>query len=159
MSNSPAIKFMKANKLSFRAIRVAERTDGLGSIFPTDGPMVNESWAKVENEHRRHFRVEFRTLATDFALVTFFSQGSAHTETPTASEVLECLASDARSVVDCEDVLDFASEFGWELDTPEQINHLRKVFAGCNETLEALDQLLGEDGREDLFCIDFDEDS
>jgi len=157
MSNS-ANKFMKSHGLSFRAVRVAERTDGLGDIFPASGPMVNESWAKVENEHRRHFRVEFRTLASDFALVSFFSQGSAHKEAPTASEVLECLALDARSVVDSEDVLDFASEFGWELETPAQIQRLRLVFAGCVETLEGLDQLVGEDGREELLCLDFEEE-
>jgi len=156
MSNQ-ANKFIASHGLSFRAVRVDSRPDGLGDI-PTDGPMVNKSWAQVENNHRRHFRVEFRTLASDFALVTHFSQGSAHTEEPTAAEVLECLASDARSVVDSADVLDFASEFGWELDTPEALNHLRRVFAGCTETLDALDRLVGEDAREELLSLDFDEE-
>jgi hypothetical protein len=141
MSNT-ANKFLAAHRLSFRAVRVSERTDGLMSEGRDPG--------------QRHFRVEFRTLATDFALVTFFSQGSAHKKDPTAAEVLECLASDARGVVDATDVLDFASEFGWELDTPEQLNHLRLVFAGCNETLDALDKLVGEDARNDLLCLDFD---
>ena len=152
-----ASKFISKHQLSFRAVRVSERTDGLGDIFPTSGPMVNEDWARVENNHRRHFRVEFRSLASDFSLVTFFSQGSAHTEEPTAGEVLECLASDARSAAEAEDVLGFANEFGWELDSDESISRLRLVFAGCNETLEALGQLLGEDGREELFSVEFDE--
>jgi hypothetical protein len=156
MSNK-ATKFLAAHKLSFRAVRVDSRTDGLGDI-PTDGPMVNKSWADVENKFRRHFRVELRTLATDFALSTFFSQGSAHTEEPTAAEVLECLACDARSVVDCADVLDFAQEFGHDLDSTEAINRLRLVFNGCNETLDALDQLVGEDARNELLSLDFDED-
>ena len=156
MSNT-VNNFLSAHKLSFRAIRVTERTDGLGDIFPASGPMVNESWAKVENNNRRHFRVEFRTLANDFALSTFFSQGSAHKAAPTAVEVLECLAMDARSVVDAVDVLDFASEFGWELDTPAQLDRLRLVFAGCEETLTSLGALLGS-GLDELLALNFDED-
>ena len=151
MSNTTDI--LKHFGLSFRAERIDSRPDGLGDIATT-GPMVNTHWAEVENRHRRHWRCEFRTLASDFCLVAFFSQGSAITEDPTGAEVLGCLASDARSAVDCTDVLDFASEFGWDLDSPEQINQLRKVFAGCCETLENLDRLLGEDGREELFSTD-----
>ena len=156
MSNQ-AEKFMESNKLSFRAVRVDSRTDGLGDI-PTEGPMVNGDWARAENKYRRHFRVEFRTLANDFALVTFFSQGSAHTEKPSASEVLECLASDARSVVDCHDVWDFAEEFGWDVDSADAGRHLSRVFAGCMETHEALHTLLGGSSFEELMCLDFDEE-
>lgn len=130
--------------LSFRAERVSSRPDGLMGSHPG----------------QRHWRVEFRTLATDFALVTHFTQGSAHTEDPTGPEVLECLALDARSVVDCSDVLDFAAEGCWDLDfsnefgCADELNHLRAVFAGCNETLDALDRLVGEDGRERLLALD-----
>ena len=158
--STPAKKFMKDNGLAFRAVRVDSRPDGLGDIPTGPDHMVNKTWAEVENRHRRHFRVEFRTLASDFALVTFFSQGSAHTEAPTATEVLECLAIDARSVVDCTDVLDFAAEMGFASDDlwHDVVENLRKTFNACNSTLDQLDALLGEDAREELLDLDFDEE-
>jgi hypothetical protein len=140
MSNI-ANDFMSKHSLAFRCERVEERPDGLmGDKYIT-----------------RHFRVEFRTLRTDFALVTFFSQGSAHTEDPTAAEVLECLASDARSVVDCTDVLDFAYEMGYASDDMwhDVVEKLRATYNGCRETLEGLDRLLGEEARDELLELDF----
>lgn len=142
--STPAEKFMKDNQLSFRAVRVASRPDGLGDIFPASGPMVNESWAKVENKNRRHFRVEFRTLANDFALVTFFSQGSAHKEAPTAAEVLECLANDASAYDNGSDVLEFALELGYDLSTTEGVNRCRRVYAACEKSHNDLSALLGD---------------
>lgn len=142
MSNT-ANDFMTRNSLSFRCEQIEARPDGLmGGEYMT-----------------RHFRVEFRTLRNDFALVTFFSQGSAHTKAPTAAEVLSCLATDARSIMDCRDILDFAHEMGYASDDlwHDVAESLRKTFEACQKVTADLTALLGEDEAEELLYLDLEE--
>ena len=141
MSNT-ANDFIARHSLAFRCERIEKRPDDLGC------------WQLGA----RHFRVEFRTLARDFALVTYFSQGSAHTKDPTAAEVLECLASDARAFEDVEDVLGFAREFGYDLDALKGEERCRAAYNGCRKTHHQLGALLTVEGREELMGLDFEDD-
>lgn len=140
MSN--ADQFISKHQLGFRVERIASRPDDLGC------------WQRGA----RHWRVEFRTLRNDNALVTYFSQGSAHTEEPTAAEVLECLASDARAYEDVCDVLGFAREFGYDLDSNKGEERCRAAYKGCQKTHAQLGALVGVEAREELMYLDFDEE-
>lgn len=140
MSNT-ANNFMKLHQLGFRVERVSTRPDSLGD------------WQR----DARHWRFEFRTLSNDEVFAGYFSQGSAHSTEPTAAEVLEACTMDARSFDDAADVLDFAHEFGYDLDMTEGVDRVRKVYAGCGESFAGLSALLG-DNLAELFCLDFDEE-
>lgn len=93
-----------------------------------------------------HWRYELRTLHNDRVVSGFYSQGSAHTEAPTVSDVLESLALDADCHAQSVDVLEFANEFGYDLSTDESIERCRRTYAACGVIHADLTKLLGSTG-------------
>ena len=62
-----------------------------------------------------HWRCEFRKGRRK--LVTYFSQGSAHTREPTVVDVLQCLASDASTIEYTDGFEDWAHDLGYDPDS------------------------------------------
>jgi hypothetical protein len=73
--------------------------------------MDDAEWARTA----RHWRVVLRRGSKRMAVP--FSQGSAHTEPPSAAHVLDCLASDAQSVESARSFEEWASDFGMDTDS------------------------------------------
>lgn len=88
-----------------------------------------------------HYRV---TLARDGAepLSIPFSCGVGITEEPGTADVLDCLASDASMAADAGDVLDFASECGFPLDSHEDREKARRTFEAIQAQTAALREFL-----------------
>lgn len=75
-----------------------------------------------------------------------FSQGSGHTEEPTAADVLDCLASDGASVENARSFDDWAVEYGYDTDS-------RRAFATyetCQRQARELREWLGDEATEAL---------
>jgi len=88
----------------------------------------------------RHFKVRL-TMGRDSMRVPF-SQGSAHTEDPTAEDVLECLASDAAGIENAKgDFEEWCSEYGYDTDSRKA----ERTFHVCEEQAEKLKTFLGDD--------------
>lgn len=155
-NNAKVAAFIAAHQLSFHVERVDSRLNDSFEIDEND-PMVNAVWARVENASRRHWYFQIRTLRHDGGVSGFFTQGSAHTETPTISDILESLAVDARSATDCADVLEFGQNFGHDLNSVDGANRCRETFAACVHTVTDLIATLGKEGFEELLALDFDE--
>jgi len=136
-----ASEFINKHQLGFHVERVADRPDDFCN------------WERTA----RHWSYSFRTLTTDRHVSGFFTQGSAHTEDPTAADVLGSLALDSLSAEDACDVLEFANEFGYDLDTDEGQDRARKVYAACGDALRDLTNMLGGLAMTELWEIDFDE--
>jgi hypothetical protein len=133
--------FASSQRISLRLTGPVERTDGLGN-WPADARPADLP---------THWRYELRTLATDAVVSGFYSQGSALTDRPTISDILESLALDADCYDNTVDVLDFAAEFGYDLDTDENIKRCRAIYKACKQTHADLTALLGFGGREALY--------
>lgn len=71
-------------------------------------------------------------------LTTRFYQGSAHTDEPSAADVLSCLASDARSGETSFD--EFCSEFGYDSDSRKA----EATWKACRAMAPRLARFLGE---------------
>ena len=63
----------------------------------------------------RHFLVTLK--AGRFSMRVPFSQGSAHTVAPTTADVLDCLASDASGFENARSFEEWASEYGYDVDS------------------------------------------
>ena len=95
----------------------------------------------TEDDGRSRWLVELKTpLATQHF---DYWQGSALTEEPTAADVLECLALDQGVRDECDDVLDYAVNYGYEL-TAQAADELRTTWALLTENGEKLDSLFGD---------------
>lgn len=73
-----------------------------------------------------------------------FSQGSAHTEPPTADDVLDCLASDAASVENAPDWLDWAEGMGFDGEGAKALREARDTHATILKQSETLRSFLPE---------------
>lgn len=79
---------------------------------------------------------------------TFFSMGPAHSHEPEAREVLDCLASDASSVENTPDWLDWAEEFGYS--DADALRKARSTHETITEQSSKLKAFLGDDAYETL---------
>ena len=75
-----------------------------------------------------------------------FSQGSAHTQEPTASDVLECLASDASGVDNAQSFDDWCAEYGYDNDSRKA----EKTYKTCQRQADNLRNFLGNENFETL---------
>lgn len=75
-----------------------------------------------------------------------FSQGSSHTEPPTATDVLDCLALDASSVENASSFEEWAEEFGYDTDSRKA----EKTYVICKDQALQLRDLLGAEAFEEL---------
>jgi hypothetical protein len=86
-----------------------------------------------------HYKV---TLRRGKARLTVpFTMGAAHTKPPTAIEVLGCLASDAQTMVNCQDFEEWAGELGFDKDSRKS----EKTYNACLRQTEKLKKFLGEE--------------
>lgn len=79
-------------------------------------------------------------------MVIPFSQGSAHKLEPTAADVLDCLASDAASIENAKGFEDWASDFGYDIDSRKA----EKIYAACKRNAEDLAAYLGDEAYQEL---------
>lgn len=93
----------------------------------------NPNMAKSEYMNR-HFEVTLQ-LGNDSMMVPF-SQGDAHTEEPTAEDVLNCLASDSAGPDSFEE---FCSEYGYDEDS----RTAERIFNACQRQKAELESFLG----------------
>lgn len=77
----------------------------------------------------RHFACRFGFANSPYALTCYFSQGPAHTEPPTAEDVLDCLASDASGYENAPRFEDWAGEYGYDTDSRRAERTFRAVEA------------------------------
>jgi len=73
-----------------------------------------------------------------------YSMGPALTGPPELADVLDCLAYDACDYDNAADVLEFASEHGYDLETNADIRKARDVYRVVEGQTEALTDLLGD---------------
>jgi len=93
----------------------------LSSFIDTNKIRMSADWAD-SNPHMidampggSHYRCTLRLGRK--RLTVYFSMGAAHTSEPTASDVLDCLASDASSYKNANGFEDWAGEYGYDTDS------------------------------------------
>ena len=79
-------------------------------------------------------------------MTVYFSQGSAHKKSPTLAEVLNCLASDASGVDNARSFEEWASEYGYDLDSRKA----ERTYQICKKQAQDLKALLGQDAYNQL---------
>lgn len=92
----------------------------------------------------RHWKVRLRRMeeARVRTLTTYFSQGSGHTDPPTAVDVLSCLISDAHA--GAYDLDEFSDEFGYD-STSMKISEVIKIHKDCVKMRKQVIRFLGEE--------------
>jgi hypothetical protein len=121
---------------------------------------MTETTASVTRLHGPHsrtglpraFRVVLRHAGRRMQVT--FGQGEAHTEPPTAADVLECLASDASGFENSTGFGDWADQYGYERTDPQA----RRTYNAVASQTERLHALLGEDFDAVVYGEDEDED-
>ena len=78
----------------------------------------------------------------------YFSQGSAICKEPTTEDVLDCLASDAGSMINAQTFEDWASELGYDTDSRKA----EKIYKACDRQKDNLERLL--DGGLESLCFE-----
>jgi hypothetical protein len=97
--NTELTRFLQTHRVTASAERVSENPNIMTDF---DG---------------QHWKVTLRANGRTRQLTTYFSQGWAHTQAPTAGDVLDCLAMDAASVENARSFEDWASELGYDADS------------------------------------------
>ena len=99
--------------------------------------------ADAWNAKARHFRVTLRRIdqsgKTLARMSVYYSQGSAHTESPTLADVLTSLRSDATAPAS---FADFCSECGYDQDSRKA----EKTWKACRSIAVRMRKLLGVGG-------------
>jgi hypothetical protein len=76
-----------------------------------------------------------------------FSMGKGHNgKTPTAADVLDCLASDAAGVENATSFDDWASDYGYDTDSRKA----ERIYKACKRNAEDLYSLLGGEAYNEL---------
>lgn len=69
----------------------------------------------------------------------YFSQGSAHTKSPTAEDVLDCLASDTSAIENARGSFeDWCTEYGYDTDSRKAYSTFQEVSCQAAELKEFL---------------------
>lgn len=97
-------------------------------------------------EGSRHWSVLLSRADTDTKMIVKFSQGPAHTEPPTATDVLDCLASDAASWENAPNFDVWASEYGYDTDSRKA----KRTFNAVKKQSQKLKAFLSPDQYNDL---------
>lgn len=92
----------------------------------------------------RHWVVTLR--AGRFSMRVPFSQGSAHTEAPTAADVLDCMASDAAGYENARSFEEWCSEYGYDTDS----RSAERIYHTVAKQSARLKAMLGADNYEVL---------
>lgn len=75
-----------------------------------------------------------------------FSQGSAHTKSPTAADIIECLALDFSGLDWCDGFEDWAENYGYDTDSREA----ERIYTECKRQRDAFAAAFGPDITADL---------
>lgn len=80
-------------------------------------------------------------------MTVYFSKGRGHNGKPAeASEVLDCMASDAAGVENAQSFEDWASEYGYDTDSRKA----HRTYSICKRQAERLKKFLGDEAYEKL---------
>lgn len=93
----------------------------------------------------RHFRCRLQRGRRSFGF--FFSQGSAHTEHPSISDVLDCMVSDVRGFDDAASFEQWASDLGYDPDSRKA----EKIYRAVKKQAEQMRRTLGDDTLQALY--------
>jgi hypothetical protein len=108
-------------------------------VTATSTPATANPHMKDDGYPMNHFRV---TLQMGSARMTLhFSQGPGIKESPSASSVLSCLASDSASVENARSFEEWASDLGYDTDS----SSAEKTFKACEKQAAKLKTFLGDD--------------
>lgn len=99
--------------------------------------MPADDWARIASHYLCTITSPLGTMEVPY------SMGPAHTEAPTLEMVLDSLASDAASVMNTPDWLDWAAEMGFELGDIAQAKDARKSHEITVAQTERLREILG----------------
>lgn len=130
-------EFIHTYNLSYSAERVRFRPDGNLTNLPN------------------HYK--FTILREDNSYTGYFSCGAAWTAIPTLSGVLETISSDISSILECKDWAEFLVELGFT-DSAQSIRDGYSAWTSCWQEHAGIQQLIGENGIQDLLNVDWDWD-
>jgi hypothetical protein len=118
----------------------------------TIGQRIREDKIRIESEYAEanpnmgdekwqanHYKVILKRKGKQ--LTTFFSMGLAHTQEPTAEDVLNSLASDAAGIENARSFEDWCNHYGYDTDS----RRAEKTFNVCERQAEKLKSFLGEE--------------
>lgn len=120
-------------------IEFCEREGVRISCEPAEPPQDN-GWEPGASHWKVTLRCKGRRLTTEF------HQGSAHTESPTAADVLSCLVSDAASVEYEGSFEGWAESLGYDPDSRKA----ERVYEACQRIREDVQALFPD---HDLFDL------
>ena len=118
-----------------------------GAKRTTHNPNMSDAWA----ETARHWSVTLKRgeLGVNFSEERFyFSQGMAHTEPPTATDVLGCLISEALNLEGVTNFKEWAESLGLSDDSIKAT----KNYNASKRNTARLEAFLGKDYRAALNC-------
>lgn len=103
-----------------------------------DVKRVPENKNAPDIKNARHYKTTL--YYKNHRMTTYFSQGTAIKEEPTAADVLNSLAQDAQTIEDYPDPLEWAGNLGYEAGTKAA-----KIFKATLRNTEALKKFLNEE--------------
>jgi hypothetical protein len=115
--------FINRHGVRIETERIDKRT-GTASEWATDA----RHWSVTLYCGRRRMSLEF-------------SQGSAHTKTPTVKDVISCLVSDASGIVNSRNFAEWAGEYGYDEDSRK----VEALWKECKRQTVKLREFLGEE--------------
>jgi hypothetical protein len=95
-----------------------------------------------------HWKCTLRTKGRRMTL--YFSQGSAHTREPETADVLDCLASDARTLESSRSFEEWALDLGYDEDSRKA----ERTYRAVKKQSARLRKLLGESAYKALLNAD-----
>lgn len=100
----------------------------------------DEEWMRQAN----HYKITLRCQRHTFT--TYFSQGCGITREPSASDLLNCLASDAAGFANAQSFEDWCSEYGYDTDSRKA----EKTYNVIQKQAEHLERFLPDGEYERL---------
>lgn len=111
------------------------------------GFKCEESTNQQNTFSKMHTRFNI-TLSYNQQSITFDYQCNTTMTEPTKKDCLYCLLMDSSSYEYCENIDDFASEFGYE-----KVSECIEAFNGCKKNYQKLHKLFNNDEIEVLRCL------
>lgn len=112
-----------ATTINYNGTEIRISSENVGTANPWDG--------KYEKQHH------VVTISTDVKTTSFdYYCNDAELDELELVNAFECFLSDGISYDNAEDILDFANEFGYSVNSREDRQRLRDVFNGCKEEWE-----------------------
>ena len=132
--------FILENGIKAQAVRITERADGNQSDWDKEARHFSVTLTRGGNGTGKGPQAGQMTIE--------YSQGSAHTKTPTAADVLDCLAMDSSG--DLSSFEDFCSEYGYDEDSRKA----EALFKACQSIQIRFKKFLGHELYEELIAME-----